>query len=93
MALEQQNQANPLSLPVPTDAPNTAKLDVNSKSIALDELGPMVVNSDGTLSRIANWPNMTEAERRNTLRVLSARNKLRIAKQERKQDEEESPAS
>ncbi|KAL1746634.1 hypothetical protein HDZ31DRAFT_33841 [Schizophyllum fasciatum] len=40
----------------------------------LDELGPMVVNSDGTLSRIANWADMTEAERKNTLRVLSKRN-------------------
>lgn len=44
----------------------------------LDALGPLVVNQDGTLSRIANWEQMTEIERRNTLRVLGKRNKLRL---------------
>ncbi|KAF8890709.1 hypothetical protein BD779DRAFT_1438236, partial [Infundibulicybe gibba] len=44
-------------------------------AIQLDELGPMVVNSDGTLSRISNWSQLTEAERDRTLRVLSARNR------------------
>ncbi|KIK64983.1 hypothetical protein GYMLUDRAFT_39393 [Collybiopsis luxurians FD-317 M1] len=68
-----------LALPAPTDE-NAKKLDVESGTkVHLDDLGPMVVNSDGTLSRIANWPNMTEAERANTLRVLGARNKLRLA--------------
>ncbi|KAH6912003.1 hypothetical protein BKA70DRAFT_1098266 [Coprinopsis sp. MPI-PUGE-AT-0042] len=51
-------------------------LDVSSqKAVKLDALGPMVVNKDGTLSRIANWQILTEHERKNTLRVLSARNK------------------
>ncbi|KAN0080089.1 hypothetical protein V8E55_009655 [Tylopilus felleus] len=43
--------------------------------LKFDILGPMVVNSDGTLSRIANWENMTEAERERTTRVIAARNK------------------
>ncbi|KAJ4001165.1 hypothetical protein F5050DRAFT_87722 [Lentinula boryana] len=61
-------------LPAPSDAP-TKKLDVGSgQKTLLDELGPMVVNSDGTLSRIANWSNMTEAEQERTLRVLGSRN-------------------
>jgi predicted Fe-S protein YdhL (DUF1289 family) len=46
--------------------------------VKLDHLGPMVVNRDGTLSRIANWEHMTEIERRNTLRILGKRNQLRL---------------
>lgn len=44
----------------------------------LDHLGPLVVNQDGTLSRIANWSEMTEGERDNTLRVLGKRNQARL---------------
>jgi predicted Fe-S protein YdhL (DUF1289 family) len=68
----------PLSLPAPGGA--ATKLDVSGEgsSVKLDHLGPLVVNADGTLSRIANWENMTEIERRNTLRVLGKRNKERM---------------
>ncbi|KAG5651532.1 hypothetical protein H0H81_008294 [Sphagnurus paluster] len=75
-----------LLLEGPSDVDAT-KLDVQTEnSVKLDTLGPMVVNSDGTLSRIANWAEMTEPERARTLRVLSARNKIRIAEQEEKQN-------
>jgi hypothetical protein len=47
-------------------------------SMALDSLGPVVVNSDGTMSRIANWDKMTEAEQRNTMRLIAKRNKIRM---------------
>ncbi|OAG00104.1 uncharacterized protein CC84DRAFT_1049204, partial [Paraphaeosphaeria sporulosa] len=46
--------------------------------VKLDHLGPMVVNRDGTLSRIGNWEQMTDIEQKNTLRVLMKRNKLRL---------------
>jgi predicted Fe-S protein YdhL (DUF1289 family) len=46
----------------------------------MDQLGPMVVNVDGTLSRITNWEAMTEIERTNTLRIISKRNKERLEK-------------
>ncbi|KAF3766063.1 hypothetical protein M406DRAFT_244064, partial [Cryphonectria parasitica EP155] len=54
-------------------------LEVNGQSIALDHMGPMVVNRDGTISRIGNWGEMTEIERSNTLRILGKRNQLRLA--------------
>lgn len=54
-------------------------LEVDGKAVALDHLGPMVVGRDGTVSRIANWDEMTEMERRNTLRVLCKRNQVRLA--------------
>lgn len=49
-------------------------------TVKLDELGPMVVNTDGTVSRIANWENMAEAEKERTLKILGKRNKLRLEK-------------
>ena len=47
-------------------------------AVSLDHLGPMVVNVDGTLSRIGNWEQMTEMEQKTTLRVLGKRNKQRL---------------
>ncbi|KAK7029863.1 putative fungal-specific transcription protein [Favolaschia claudopus] len=60
------------------------KLQPGGPAVKLDDLGPLVVNSDGTLSRIANWSTLTEAERANTIRVLSKRNKIRLANEEQK---------
>lgn len=66
-------------LPVPESKDATKVLVGSEQGAKFDALGPLVVSSDGTLSRIANWPNMTETERKRTVRVLSARNQLRIA--------------
>jgi hypothetical protein len=77
---QEQDKKPILALPDSTTATstNTTQLDVNGDGIKLDHLGPLVVNVDGTLSRIANWAQMTEIERRNTLRVLGKRNKARM---------------
>ncbi|KAI0338580.1 hypothetical protein BDW22DRAFT_1362629 [Trametopsis cervina] len=81
-------QSQPLSLPAPP-SDNVTKLDTgNADSVKFDALGPLVVNSDGTLSRIANWQEMTEEERSRTTRVLLARNKIRLANQETKENVE-----
>ena len=53
-------------------------MHVNGQPVALDSLGPMVVNRDGTLARIANWHEMADIERENTLRILGKRNQLRL---------------
>ncbi|KAF8646262.1 hypothetical protein AX16_007302 [Volvariella volvacea WC 439] len=95
---EQAKSDGPLLLPGPSsDQPpsgsgtstgngGTTQLEVGGASITLDELGPMVVNSDGTLSRIANWGEMTDIEKRRTLRVLVARNQIRLRNEEQKQN-------
>ncbi|KAF4159394.1 hypothetical protein CNMCM6936_001504 [Aspergillus lentulus] len=79
---QEQDQNKPiLALPEAPSADSQAtQLDVSGggSTVKLDALGPLVVNQDGTLSRIANWEQMTEIERRNTLRVLGKRNKLRL---------------
>ncbi|KAK4174744.1 hypothetical protein QBC36DRAFT_333000 [Triangularia setosa] len=61
------------------DAQKTTTVVVNGAPISLDALGPMVVNRDGTLARIANWQEMSSFERENTLRILGKRNQLRLA--------------
>ncbi|KAH9986194.1 hypothetical protein BJV74DRAFT_775102, partial [Russula compacta] len=62
--------------PAPSSAGDAVKLDVSQSvaSVKYDALGPLVINSDGTLSRITNWPDMTPVERERTFRVLVARN-------------------
>jgi len=38
----------------------------------------MVVNVDGTMSRISNWDKMADIEKENTLRIISKRNRERL---------------
>lgn len=66
----------------PSDGqPKQIRLDLGADGgVTLDHLGPMVVNVDGSLSRIGNWEQMTEIERKNTLRILGKRNKQRLEK-------------
>ena len=62
------------------DAP-VRVIDLSSgASGALDALGPVVVNEDGTLARISNWHVMTAEEQRTTQRVIAERNNRRLAK-------------
>jgi len=82
----QTEVTQPLPLPEPPshheDVENaTTTLDISSGagSVRLDHLGPLVVHLNGTVSRVANWAEMTDIERQNTLTVLGKRNKLRLA--------------
>lgn len=52
------------------------------KPLQLDDLGPLVVNKDGTLSRLDNWKQMTEQERKRTVSYLKKRNMLRMEEAE-----------
>lgn len=87
------NTASQQPLPLPPPGPDsTTKIDMSSggTTVKLDHLGPLVVNKDGTLSRIANWEHMADIERQNTLRILGKRNQLRMeglrASEEPKED-------
>ena len=75
---------SPPTLPAPEQKGegDSTKLDVSGggSTVQLDHLGPSVVNQNGTLSRIGNWPEMNEVERKNTLRILGKRNQLRLTK-------------
>lgn len=43
----------------------------------LDALGPIIVNTDGTLSRIPNWNTLSDLEREKAMRLISKRNEKR----------------
>lgn len=83
------------ALPAPgssnDDGSPTQQLDLSTGqgSVTLDHLGPMVVNRDGTMSRIANWAEMSDIERQNTLRVLGKRNQLRLGDLRAAKDKDE----
>jgi hypothetical protein len=66
-----------LALPETPSSDATQKLEVGT-TVKLDHLGPMVVNQDGTLSRISNWETMGEMEKKNTVRIIGKRNKQRL---------------
>ena len=55
------------------------QVEVGGGSTSLDELGPVIVNKDGSLARIANWEQMTEEEQNTTMRLIGAQNRRRVA--------------
>lgn len=74
---EEHKSVRPIGLLGPGSGATT--LDVSSgQSVTLDHLGPMVVNTDGTISRINNWTQMTDMERQSTMRIIVKRNKARL---------------
>ncbi|KAI2775891.1 hypothetical protein F4815DRAFT_374595 [Daldinia loculata] len=75
---ESSPQKMPLPLPGPGQVSDATQLPVGGEGVKLDRLGPLVVNEDGTMSRIANWAEMADIERDNTLRILGKRNKMRL---------------
>lgn len=63
----------------------TAWLPLAGEKLALDELGPLIVTADGSLRRISNWAQLSEAERRVALKRLASRNRARLATLEEQQ--------
>ena len=55
------------------------RLEVGGDRVSLDDLGPVIVNKDGSLRRIGNWAELTEAERDAAHRSISARNEVRLS--------------
>ena len=48
------------------------------QAVVLDALGPVVVNTDGTLARITNWASMDDSEREVAKRRIAKRNVERL---------------
>ena len=48
------------------------------ETVKLEELGPVIVQSDCTLRRIENWHKLTEGEREATMRRIGGRNRVRL---------------
>lgn len=58
---EQTQEVEP-TLALPWEPEKTTE-KLGDDGIKFDHLGPMIINIDGTVSRIANWDKMTERER------------------------------
>ena len=69
-----------LALPAPAEEGSAAiTLDCSTgEAVTLDHLGPVVVNSDTTLSRIANWDEMSDKEQAVAKRRIAKRNIERL---------------
>ncbi|KAF9187437.1 hypothetical protein BGZ51_001284 [Haplosporangium sp. Z 767] len=85
---QQEDHKPLLTLPAPEDVTkNVNQLEVNGKDIKLDILGPVVVNEDGTMSRIDNWSEMAEIEKANVRRILLKRNAQRLSRLRAERDQ------
>ncbi|KAI8886729.1 hypothetical protein K501DRAFT_154623, partial [Backusella circina FSU 941] len=58
------SEAKQTLLALPSTAEATVTMDVND-TYKMKELGPVVINENGTISRINNWHEMNEIERNN----------------------------
>lgn len=68
-----------LALPAPEDINRAITLDCSTgEAVTLDAMGPVVVNSDGTLSRITNWDRMEDSEKAVAKRRICKRNVERL---------------
>eukprot|EP00519_Triparma_laevis_P007311 CAMPEP_0182505364 /NCGR_PEP_ID=MMETSP1321-20130603/19104_1 /TAXON_ID=91990 /ORGANISM="Bolidomonas sp., Strain RCC1657" /LENGTH=100 /DNA_ID=CAMNT_0024710891 /DNA_START=122 /DNA_END=424 /DNA_ORIENTATION=+ len=88
---EEPTQEEVLSLP-PADA-SIPEQKIRSlkvgESLDFAELGPIIINSDGTTRRIANWDDMTKAEQDKTWERISKRNAKRIKQLKEEQEKED----
>jgi len=70
----------PLALPAAPANPGQEPMRSLKVGESLDfaELGPIIINSDGTTRRIANWDDMSEKEQAKTWERIAKRNKARL---------------
>merc|ERR1712146_355375 len=79
-----------LALPEAEDKDKVQTLEVGGAGIKLDDLGPVIVNKDGTMRRIANWANLSPQEQAATLRRIGKRNQERVRELQEQQEKEKS---
>jgi len=64
------------------------QIELGGEALKMDDLGPIIVNADGTTRRISNWETLSKQEKESSWRLIAARNKRRIKDLERKQKNE-----
>lgn len=80
MALPLPSPGQPLleAAPAQSQQGETPTLRVGGDALKLDAMGPLVVNVDGSVGRVANWAEMTPGEKEGTTRLLKRRNEQRL---------------
>jgi len=61
------------------------------ETISFEEMGPVIINTDGTTRQIANWNQMTKREQEVTWKRISKRNEERrkaLLEQHKKEEKE-----
>ena len=94
---EQQDQPQPPEnklplLPEPDPDANLPSIKLG-ETISFEEMGPVILNTDGTTRRIDNWDQLTEKEKEVTWRRIRKRNEQRrqqLLLQQQQQQKEES---
>ena len=79
-AIRDRDAATDGPLALPAGNGDVPKVAVGGGPVALEALGPIVINTNGTTALITNWPDMTPTEQETTRRVIIARNAKRLAK-------------
>lgn len=74
-ASEEQSSSVP-QLPEADPNSNIPRIHLG-ETIRFEEMGPIILNLDGTTRRIANWDQMTEHEQKVSWRRISKRNEER----------------
>lgn len=76
-----ESQSEDMSAPrLPPSGQDRTQLDLSNGHASLgDQLGPLVINKDGTTARITNWQEMTDNEKETTMRIVTKRNRARLA--------------
>ena len=67
----------------------SAESEFKDVTVQLTELGAIIINRDGTMSKVENWKELTPAEQAKTLRVIAKRNTRRKAALEGQEVQEE----
>ena len=58
----------------------THKVEVNGDPVSMGgEMGPIIINLDGTVRRISNWRALTTREKQVAWRKISERNRARLS--------------
>ena len=73
------------------------QIQLDGEAVPLRDLGPIIINRDGTTRRITNWMDLTPTEQESSWRVIAERNKRRLVVlkqklQEQKQQQQQSEA-
>jgi hypothetical protein len=77
MLLEgKEDKEEVLLLPEATNDPSIPSIKLG-ESIKFEEMGPVIINADGSTRQIANWDKMTQAEQQVAWRRISKRNEER----------------
>lgn len=73
----------------PSSCTSDASATEDQDAASLAMLGPIVLNKDGTMSRISNWHEMVDKEKESAMRLISKRNKARKKALSELQEEDE----